>query len=127
MKRFEVSQLLLIVLISVTFTACDKDKATIMAYGYEHEIISARNLTLNIKKTYVYTTPWWFGDNTYKIPCFEGVEEKTGERFLFCEGEIEGFTYIEGIESLILVREYQIADPPADASDRVYKLIKKLN
>ena len=117
---------MLIVLAAMSFAACENDRPTIMAYGIEHEVIGKRDLTLIIQPTYEYTSPRWWGDSSTMIPCFVGIDKKSGERFRFHEGEIEGFTFKEGISYYILVREYQIADPPADASDRVYKFIKEL-
>ena len=125
-KRIKFYQFLLTILVTFILVSCEKEKPTIMAYGMEHEVIRTRDLKLIIQPTYVYTTPWW-GDGSTKIPCFVGIEEKSSERFHFLEGEIQGFTFEEGIRCKILVREYQIADPPADASDRVYKFLKYLN
>ena len=127
MKRFKIYQLLLIVFAATIFAACEHENPTITAYGMEHEVIGKRDLTLIIQPTYEYTSPRWWGDSSTMIPCFVGIDEKSGERYFFCEGEIEGFTFKEGKYYYILVREYQIADPPADASDRVYKFIKFLN
>ncbi|MBP3715285.1 MAG: DUF4377 domain-containing protein [Phocaeicola sp.] len=124
MKKLNLFQLMLIVLAAMTFAACEKDKPTIMAYGMEHEVINVRDLTLWLESKYVYIKPWYSPDK--EVQCFAGSDEKTGKRYLFYEGEIEGFKYEENHPYRILVREYQIANPPADASDRIYKFIKEL-
>ena len=52
------------------------------------------------------------------------VKENPADPFRILGQEIEGFNYNEGFEYRILVKEYILVNPPADASNLRYVLIK---
>lgn len=53
-------------------------------------------------------------------------EDFPGETLQFAFNEIEGFTYERGHEYYLSVKRTILANPPADASDRTYSLVKIL-
>src|SRR3990172_2918671 len=51
------------------------------------------------------------------------VKESPEDEYTLFYGQIEGFEYQEGYEYVLLVREEQIENPPADAPDRKWVLV----
>ena len=54
------------------------------------------------------------------------VSAETGVMYAWGDDSIEGFTYVRGHEYYLSVRRTILANPPADASDRTYSLIRIL-
>ncbi len=74
------------------------------------------------------TYAWGDSDREHPIECMMVKMPDAPDRWQpFMFGEIEGFTYERGHEYYLSVRETTLANPPADASDRTYSLIKILS
>lgn len=55
------------------------------------------------------------------------VKESEEKDWQFFYDEIQGFQYTEGFEYTLLVRIYEVEDPPMDASSQTYSLIRILD
>jgi hypothetical protein len=55
------------------------------------------------------------------------VKENSSEPYSMFYGQIEGFSYEEGYEYVILVNETTVLNPPADASNKKWELISILS
>lgn len=67
-------------------------------------------------------------DGKYPFECMRVMSEDNPgvwENLPF--GAIEGFTYERGHEYVLLVKRTILANPPADASNRTYKLVRIIN
>lgn len=64
------------------------------------------------------------GEGVYR--CYLVKYSETDEWTYFYD-RIEGFDYVEGFEYVIKVKEYEVENPPMDASSRTYSLIKVIS
>jgi hypothetical protein len=101
--------LLTIFLISLLTIGCKKDK----------DFVTKTFIVASHKITYTN----FFGQTVSNIQ----VKENPADPFRVLGQLIEGFNYEEGFEYTILVKEYTLPDPPADASNLRYVLTRILN
>ena len=118
--------ILSLLLILFSSTSCNKDEE-IEAYGNTFKVKNTQTLTLSIEPEYYLSGV--ILNNDYLIPIYKGhnINGKIGDVYSFTKDEISGFEYEEGYNYTIKVKQYNIIDPPMDASSAIYKLKKVIS
>lgn len=121
MKKHYFLIMLSLSLVFFLSTSCNKDEE-IEAYGEIYKVKSTRTLTLSIEPEY-YLNGVVLRDD-YLIPVYKGhnINGEKDEVLFFTKNEISGFEYEESYNYTIEVKQYNIIDPPMDASSAIYKL-----
>ena len=121
-KHFSLAMLSLLLVFSLS-TSCNKEE-DIEVYGKTYKVKSTQTLTLNIEPEYYLSGVVL--SNNYLIPVYKGYNTN-GEKddaLFFTKNNISGFEYEEGYNYTIRVKQYNIIDPPMDASSAIYELKK---
>lgn len=118
MKNKTILRILLMTFVAmVGFTACSDDEPK--------DSVKEIRMQVSAETGFMYAWPDDKMENP--IECMLVMSEDfPGETLTLGFNQIEGFTYERGHEYYLLVKRTILANPPADASDRTYSLVRIL-